>query len=285
MAKRPQKPPVSERVTIRTIRHWVRDGVPFPLLTCYDATTAKWLWRGGVKTLLVGDTAGHVILGHDSTLPVSLDFMLTITAAVRRGAPDAFVMGDMPFGSFQCGADDALRNAIAFVKDAGADAVKLEVTIDDAPLVHRMANAGVPVVAHLGSRPQTVRQRGGYGSVARTQHEAEALAFAARTMAEAGAEMILLEATPAESAKLAVDAVSTLGPNGTAVPVIGCGAGPACHGHVVVLHDLLGMSDWQPPFAPPLANLGEAIRAAANDWAKRVESGRYPGKSHPYRMK
>ncbi|MEE9212907.1 MAG: 3-methyl-2-oxobutanoate hydroxymethyltransferase, partial [Phycisphaeraceae bacterium] len=131
------------RVTLRTLRKWVKAGERFAMLTCYDATTATWLWRGGVRCLLVGDTAAQMILGHDSTLPATMPFMLEITAAVRRGAPDAFVMADMPFGSYQCGQDQAVHNAMRFLTEGMADVVKLEVDASFAPLVERLSHAGV----------------------------------------------------------------------------------------------------------------------------------------------
>lgn len=289
----PGKPVVADqRVTLRTLRRWVREGRPFPVLTCYDATTAGLLWRGGVKCLLVGDTAAQVILGHDSTLPAPMPFMLEITAAVRRGARDAFVIADMPFGSYQCGDDEAMRHAADFLRTAGADAVKLEVDASFAPLVGRMASAGVPVVAHIGSRPQTVRARGGYGSVARTPAEIDELVRTAKLMVDAGASLLLIEAVPAEASAAVVEATRSAahpGPTGNSsdspVPIIGCGAGPACHGHVVVIHDLLGLSDWQPPFAPPVTDLALQIEKAAGKWATLVESGRYLRRDHPYHMR
>ena len=188
-----------QRIRLSTLRRWTQDRKPFAMLTCYDATTAGWLWRGGVQTLLVGDTAGQFILGHDSTLPVSLEFMLQITAAVRRGAPLAFVMGDMPFGSYQCGDDAAMANAIRFLTDGGADAVKLEVDGSFRGLVGRLSSAGVPVVAHLGSRPQLKKlQGGGSRRVYRTQAQVQATVDEAVGMVEAGAVMLLFEAVPAE---------------------------------------------------------------------------------------
>jgi 3-methyl-2-oxobutanoate hydroxymethyltransferase len=277
----------STRVTLRTLRQWVREARPFAMLTCYDATTARWLWRGGVRCLLVGDTAAQVILGHDSTLPATMPFMLEITAAVRRGAPDAFVMADMPLGSYQCGDDAAVRHACAFLARGGADAVKLEVDASFAPLVERLGHAGVPVVAHLGSRPQMVRAQGGYQSAGRTPAEAALLVDAAERMIHAGAAMLLLEAVPDEVARKVVHA-ATSGPAAPGrawpVPVVGCGGGPACHGHVVVLQDLLGLSAWQPPFAPPMTDLGAQIQAAAARWNELVQSGRYLRDDHPYKM-
>jgi 3-methyl-2-oxobutanoate hydroxymethyltransferase len=275
-------PPASTRVTLRTLRGWVKQGRKFPMLTCYDATTARWLWRGGVQTLLVGDTAGQVILGHDSTLPATMSFMLELTAAVRRGAPDAFLMADMPFGSYQCGDNEAVRNAMAFLAHGGADAVKLEVDATFAPLVGRMSHAGVPVVAHLGSRPQQVRATGGYHSVGRTRAEAQVIVAGAEEMIQRGCAMVLLEAVPDEVSQRVVQAAERATPP---VPVVGCGGGPSCHSHVVVLQDLLGLSDWQPPFSPPLTGGGEQLRAAAAQWAELVGSGRYLRDNHPYILK
>ncbi len=276
-------PPNPPRITIRTLRQWMRAGQPFAMLTCYDATTAGWLWRGGIRTALVGDTAAQMILGHDSTLPVSMDFMVEITAAVRRGAPNMFIMADMPFGSYQCGDDQAMHNATRFLKEAGADAVKLELDISHAPLVRRMAAAGIPVVAHLGSRPQQVRAKGGFASAGRKQVEAELIVEASRTMLAEGATMLLLEAVPAEVSARVVD-LATSDQRGTIVPVIGCGAGPACHGHVVVLHDLLGLTDWQPPFIRPVAAMGEQLADAAGKWVELIASGRYLRDDHPYKL-
>jgi 3-methyl-2-oxobutanoate hydroxymethyltransferase len=255
------------------------------MLTCYDATTADWLWRGGVRTLLVGDTAAQMMLGHDSTLPVSMDFMVEITRAARRGAPDALVMADMPFGSYQAGEDAAVANAIRFVKEADADAVKLEVDESFAPLVERMAHAGVPVVAHLGSRPQQVRAQGGYRAAGRTRAEAAQLIDAAELMIQRGASMLLLEAVPAEVSHVVVELAENPPRQREMVPVVGCGAGPACHGHVVVLHDLLGLTGWQPPFAKPIAQVGRQIQEAAARWNNLVRSGEYLKEDHPYGMK
>lgn len=275
----------SPRVTLRTIRNWVSKGQRFAMLTCYDATTASWLWRGGVKCLLVGDTAAQVILGHDSTLPAKMPFMVEITAAVRRGAPEAFIIADMPFGSYQCSQDRAVGNAMRFLTEGSADAVKLEVSDAFAPLVTRLSQAGVPVVAHVGALPQQVRVRGGYGAVGRNTAQARQLIDTARTMVACGAAMVLVEAVPAEVSAQIVEAVAPEAQiAGAVVPVIGCGGGPACHGHVVVLHDLLGLSPWQPPFAQPLAAMGQRISDTVARWVELVHSGRYLQDDHPYHM-
>ena len=285
-APTPTPTPKTNRTTLRTLRKCVRDNEPFAMLTCYDATTARWLARGGVRTILVGDTAAEMVLGYDSTLPVPMDFMVQLTAAVRRGAPEALIMADMPFGSYQCGDDEAVANACRFLTQGMADVVKMEVDASFVPLVERMSHAGVPVVAHIGSRPQTVRLQGGYRSAGRTQRESEQICAAAEQLIQAGAVMLLIEAVPAEVAQRVVAvAMDTHNGERDITPVIGCGAGPACHGHVVVLHDLLGMTDWQPPFAPPMAQLGQHIQEAAHQWVQTIASGDYLRENHPYKMK
>ena len=255
------------RVTIRTLRRHVREGKPFAMLTCYDATTAKWLARAGVETLLVGDTAAVMMLGHETTNPAPLEFMLLITAAVRRGAPNCFVMGDMPFMSYQVDDREAARNAGRFITEGGADAVKLEVDETFEATVRAVTRASVPVVAHIGWRPQRLARYGTAVVAGKTQEKVQKLVDLARRMEDAGAAMLLVEAATAEAGKAIVEAVT--------IPVIGCGAGPDCHGHVVVLHDWLGLTDWQPSFAPAAVQGGEFIRDAARKWIERVESGEY----------
>ena len=255
----------SSRVTLRTLRHRVRDGRPLAMLTCYDATTARWLARGGVDLLLVGDTAGSVILGHDDTIHAPLDFMLQLTAAVRRGAPDAFVMGDMPWMSYQGSDDDAVRNAARFMLEGRADAVKLEVDGRFTGLIEKLDRANIPAVAHIGWTPQRTAMTGVPVMAGRTAEKTAALVDTAKAVADAGAVMLLLECATDDATAAVVDAVD--------VPVIGCGAGPACHGKVVVLHDWLGLTDWQPPFAPPLLRGGESLKKAAEAWLAEVDGG------------
>jgi 3-methyl-2-oxobutanoate hydroxymethyltransferase len=270
----PAPPAPGLPVTLRTIQRMVDRGERFPCLTCYDATTARWLERAGVPVLLVGDTAAEMILGLPGTIHAPLDFLITITAAVKRGAPGTFVMGDMPFMSYQADDAEALRNAGRFLTEGNADAVKVEVDRTFAPLIEKMARAGIPVVAHIGARPQLSKRRGGYASAGRTAAEARALLADAIALQAAGATMILIEATPAEVAQRIVERAS--------VPVIGCGAGPACHGQIVVLQDLLGLSEWQPGFAQPVSHLGEPIMAAARRWTAMVRAGDLG--EHPYTM-
>lgn len=254
----------------------MKAGRKFPVLTCYDAITARWLYRGGLRVMLVGDTAGHVILGHESTIHAPLEFMLTITAAVRRGAPDAFVMGDMPFMSYQADDAEAIRNAGRFMTDGQADAVKLEVDDRYVDLVGKLSRASIPVVAHIGWRPQRVAQTGVAVVAGRTQDKIDQLVDLALRMEDAGASMLLLEAATAEAARKIVDRVS--------VPLIGCGAGPAPHGHVILIHDWLGLTDWQPAFAPPATDGGRQLADLARRWVDLVESGQYLKDGGPYHM-
>ncbi|MHC4416651.1 MAG: 3-methyl-2-oxobutanoate hydroxymethyltransferase [Planctomycetota bacterium] len=266
--------PPCRPVTLRTIRTYVERGEKFACLTCYDATTARWLERAGLPVLLVGDTAAEMILGLPSTIHAPLDFLITLTAAVKRGAPDTFVIADMPFMSYQADDAEALRNAGRFLTPGMADAVKLEVDRSFAPLVEKMARAGIPVVAHVGARPQQSKRRGGYGSVGRTATEARALVADAVALEAAGSTMLLIEAAPNEVSQRIVEK--------TAIPVIGCGAGPACHGQIVVLQDLLGLTEWQPGFAKPITCLGEPLVAAATRWIDMVRTSQLG--EHPYRM-
>jgi 3-methyl-2-oxobutanoate hydroxymethyltransferase len=194
---------------------------------------------------------------------------------VRRGAPDVFLMGDMPFGSYQCGDDAAMANAARFLKEGLADCVKLEVDASFVPLIKRMSAAGVPAVAHIGSRPQQVRSQGRYRATFRDEADVKALVTLAEQMVDAGAVMLLIEAVPQEVSQRVVEAVAP-------TPVIGCGGGPACHGHVVVLHDLLGLTDWHPPFAPAMDEVGQRIQHVATRWVQLVASGQYLKHDHPY---
>lgn len=271
-----QHRPIGERVTIKTLRKMARAGEPFACLTCYDATTARWLASAGVHVLLVGDTAAEVILGYDSTIHMPLEVSIALTAGVKRGAPRSFVMGDMPFMSYQAGADDAVRNAGRFLTDGLADIVKIEGDASFAPLVRRMTKAGIPVCGHVGCRPQSVKLAGGYQSTGRTAETARRIVEDAEALAEAGCTMLLVEAVPGEIA----DRIMERTPG---VPLIGIGAGASCHGQILVLHDLLGLTQWQPGFATPVASMGREIEDAARAWVQRVS--RRQVTDHRYEMK
>lgn len=249
-------------------------GEAFACLTAYDALTAGCLQRAGIPVLLVGDTAAEVILGLPSTIHAPLDFMITLTAAVKRGAPNCWVIGDMPFLSYQVSEEQAIANAGRFLVEANADAVKMEVDMSFIQVVERSARAGIPVIAHIGSKPQQAAIHGGYYSDGRTVADAERLIEEALAFEQAGATMILIEAVPEQVAAAVVDKVS--------VPVIGCGAGSACDGQIVVTQDLLGMTEWQPPFAQPVESISDSITRIAHTWSDRVR--RRAHGEHPYRM-
>ncbi|MCW5764502.1 MAG: 3-methyl-2-oxobutanoate hydroxymethyltransferase [Phycisphaeraceae bacterium] len=277
------------RITIATIRKMAQAGEPFASLTCYDATTARWLTRAGVHVLLVGDTAAETVFGFARTLDCPLEPLLALTAGVRRGAESAFegapapearvplVMGDMPFMSYQARADDAVRNAGRFLTEGLADAVKLEVDESLAPVVERMVRAGVPICAHVGSRPQRSAVTGGYASAGRTDAEARQIIADARAMIDAGCPMLLVEAVPQS---VTAELMTLARAGGRTVPVIGIGAGPRTDGQVLVLNDLVGLTDKPPPFVRPLASLGPAIEDAGRQWV-RIVAQRAAGDS-PY---
>ncbi len=261
-------------VSIRALQRATREGLKFACLTCYDATSARWLERAGVPVLLVGDTAAEMILGFPNTLHAPLDFLITLTAAVKRGAPKCLVMADMPFMSYQVEDAEGVRNAGRFMTEGTADCVKLEVDRSFAPLVTRLSRAGIPVVAHIGSRPQHAKVQGGYYAAGKTAASAVDLVEDARVMIEAGATMLLVEATPVEVTEEIV--------RRSTIPVIGCGAGAACHGQVVVTSDLLGLTARQPPFALPLVQMGAMLDEMAKMWRERVRTGVLG--EHPYAL-
>ena len=265
-----------DRVTLATLRRQIRRGKKFAMLTCYDATTARWLAKGGVQTMLVGDSAAQVILGHAHTTAAPLPFMLTITAAVRRGAPHCFIMGDMPFMSYQADDAEAVRNAGRFMVEGEADAVKLEVGPSYAGLIGKLARAGIPAVAHIGWRHQRAQQVGVPVVAGRTEAQIQALIELALLMEDRGAAMLLIEQSTAETAERIIEKVS--------IPVIGCGAGAACHGHVIILHDWLAMTTWHPSFVKPITEGGTWLADKAAQWVELVESGQYLQTDHPYKM-
>lgn len=245
------------------------EGTPFACLTCYDATSARWLARAGVHVLLVGDTAAEMILGFSRTIDMPLDVLLALTAGVKRGAPDVVVMGDMPFLSYHTSEADAVRHAGRFLVEGQADLVKLEADASFAPVVRAMTRTGIPVCGHVGSRPQSAALTGGYASAGRTADEARKIVDDAVALEAAGAVMLLVEAVPDEVTREIMAR--------TRVPLIGIGAGPACHGQVLVLQDLLGMTDAPPRFAEPVASLGPQVQAAGEEWVRRVAQRRVGG--------
>lgn len=264
------------KFTLKDFRLARSSGQKLAMLTCYDYTTAKMMHEANIPLLLVGDSAASVILGHDSTIPVSLDFMIELTAAVRRGAPDSWLLADMPFGSYHSSVPAAITGMVRMMQRSSCDAIKLEISGSGFHhrLIRRAADAGIPVVAHVGLRPQTIRMTGSYRAQGRTTSEAQAIVETAATAVSAGAVAVLLEAVPPEVAEKLRGMVD--------VPVIGCGAGPACDAHVVVLQDLLGLSGHRARFVPDLADLRPAFLAAIGNYKTAIATGAYPAAAHWY---
>jgi len=270
--------PTRSRITLDDLLRTVAAGRRFAMLTAYDYPTAVAAQAAGVPSLLIGDSMGSVLLGVESTRDVPLDLMITLGRGVRRGAPNVFLIGDLPFECIRAGQAGVLEGARRFCNEAGCDAVKIETLRDQAPLVRVLADAGYVTIAHLGLRPQTVTSREQLKAQARDEAAIRDLVAEARLMVEAGAVMLLLEAVPPQASEAVVSAVS--------VPVIGCGAGPACHAHVVVTYDMLGIGTMRPPrFVPVLAQLGRAMEEAMCRYVQDIEAGRYPGPQHVYGMK
>lgn len=244
-------------------------------LTAYDYAMGRLVDEAGVDVVLVGDSLGMVMLGYDSTLPVTLDEMLHHTKAVRRGVQRALLVADMPYGTYHGEVGDALRNAIRFVKEAGAEAVKVEGGERRLELIAKMTEAEIPVMGHVGLTPQSVNAMGGYRVQGKTPGSAEQLLRDARAVEAAGAFAIVLEGIPRE---LAAEITRTV-----RIPTIGIGAGPDCDGQVLVLHDLLGLTFQETPkFARRYANVGEMISQAVREYCEDVQGGTFPTDAESY---
>jgi 3-methyl-2-oxobutanoate hydroxymethyltransferase len=244
-------------------------------LTAYDYPTARLMDEAGVDVVLVGDSVGMVMLGHDSTLPLTMDEALHHTKAVRRGVHRALVVADMPYGSYHSDIGEALRNAMRFVKEAGAEAVKVEGGERRLELIARLTEAEIPVMGHVGLTPQSVNALGGYRVQGKTPGTADQLLRDARSVEAAGAFAIVLEAMPRE---LAAEITRT-----ARIPTIGIGAGPDCDGQVLVLHDMLGLTFQEAPkFPRRYANVGEIISNAVKEYCADVRSGSFPTDAESY---
>jgi len=264
-----------KKVTIHTLRKMKQAGERITMLTAYDATFARLFDRAGIEVLLVGDSLGNVIQGQTTTLPVTMDQMVYHCAAVRRGTERAHLVGDMPFGSYQASADEAVKNAIRLVSEGGVEAVKLEGGAEYAEIVRRIVRAGVPVMGHIGLTPQSVHKLGGYVVQGRTEEKAAKLLADAKALEEAGCYSLILEAMPAEVAAEITRSVS--------IPVIGIGAGANCDGQVLVIYDLLGMNpDFSPKFVKKYLDLGVLIRDAASKFRDEVRHGVFPSDEHTF---
>ncbi len=265
------------RVTIGVIKEMKQRGEKIAMITAYDYSTAKLIDEAGMPLILVGDSLGMVMLGYETTIPVTMDEMIHHTKAVVRGTKSAMVIGDMPFMTYHVSTEDALRNAARFIQEGGAQAVKLEGGETVAEKVKRLVECGIPVMGHIGLTPQSVHQFGGFKVVGKTPEAAVRLLNDAKALDEAGVFSIVLETVPAPLSKLITEKVS--------VPTIGIGAGPDCDGQVQVVHDLLGLfTDFVPKHAKQYVVLHEMIRAAVSDYIAEVKQGNFPTEKQSYKM-
>ncbi|MBM3132361.1 MAG: 3-methyl-2-oxobutanoate hydroxymethyltransferase [Chloroflexi bacterium] len=257
------------RVTISRLIEMKKQGEKFSMLTAYDYSTARLIDEAGIPVILVGDSLGMVMLGYDSTIPVTIDEMIHHTKAVARGAKNALIVGDMPFMTYHTSVEDALRNAGRFLQEGGAQSVKLEGGVAVTEKVRHIIAAGIPVMGHLGYTPQSTHQLGGPKAVGKSAEAAAQLLRDAKALEEAGVFAIVLELVPAPLARLVTEKVS--------VPTIGIGAGKDCDGQVQVIHDLLGMfSDFVPKHAKQYARLRDTMKTAVTDYMAEVKAGAFP---------
>ena len=282
MSIRPRTPapatPAPGKLALPELVEMKRRGEKIVMVTAYDASSGKLADAAGVDLILVGDSAAMVVLGHESsTVPVTMDEMLFMTRAVTRGARRPLVVGDLPFGSYQVSDEDAVRSAIRFVKEAGADVVKLEGAGPSLARVQAIVGAGIGVMGHLGLTPQSATVLGGFKTQGRTAEKAQQLLEDARALEAAGCFALVLEAVPAPVAERITAALS--------IPTIGIGAGSGCDGQVLVWHDLLGLHDGPTPrFVKQYADLKGEIRQALEAYAGEVRSGAFPAEQHTYAM-
>ncbi len=250
-------------------------GEKIVIRTAYDALFAEIEDQSGVEVILVGDSAGMVVAGYETTLPITMEEMLYHTRAVRRGVKRALLVADMPFLSFQLSPDDAVYNAGRFLKEGGAEAVKIEGGGRFIGIAKRLVETGIPVMGHLGLTPQSVHCFGGYGVRARRPSEADKLLVDAQALEEAGAFSIVLEKIPAELAKKVTESIN--------IPTIGIGSGRYCDGQVLVVHDMLGIYDkFRPKFVRRYAELGQQIRKAVGQYVTDIKGGKFPSDEESY---
>ena len=281
MSIRPQKPapatPAPGKLLITELAEMKARSQPIVMVTAYDAPGGRLADEAGAELVLVGDSAAMTVLGYDSTVPATMDEMLILTRAVTRGAQRPLVIADLPFGSFQVSDEDAVRNAIRFVKEAGADGVKLEGAGATLTRVRAIVDAGMPVMGHIGLTPQSATMLGGFKAQGRTAEKAVALVGDARALEAAGCFSLVLEAIPAPVAARITRELT--------IPTIGIGAGLDCDGQVLVWHDLLGLYAGRAPrFVKRYAEVGETIRKALAEFASDVRERRFPEEQHTYAM-
>ena len=263
------------RITINQIKEMKQKGEKISMLTAYDYVTAKIVDEAGIPLILVGDSLGMVVLGYESTIPVTMDEMLHHTRAVVRGTTKAMVIGDMPFMSYHISAEDALRNAARFIQEGGAQAVKLEGGVSVMEKVMRIVGCGIPVMGHIGLTPQSVHQLGGFAVQGKTPQAAARLVEDAIALEEAGAFAIVLETIPTQLAQVITAKLS--------IPTIGIGAGIHCDGQVQVINDILGSyTEFVPKHAKQYAKLTDIIAKAVNQYQSEVKTGAFPTGKQSY---
>ncbi len=268
---------MEQKVTILDLQQKKQNKQPITMLTAYDYPGAALVDEAGIDIILVGDSVAMTVLGYPSTVPVTMAEMLHHCQAVARGAKRAFLVGDMPFMSYQTERSEAIRNAGRFMKEAGMDAVKLEGGLEVVKTVQAIVEAGVPVMGHLGLTPQTISKLGGYKVQAKTADTAQRLLAEALALEEAGCFSIVLEAVPAPVAEIVSRKLT--------IPTIGIGAGPGCDGQVLVFHDVLGLFDrFTPRFVKRYAELRQPILAAFQTFRTEVESGHFPTEAHSFKI-
>jgi 3-methyl-2-oxobutanoate hydroxymethyltransferase len=265
------------RVTINQIKEMKQKGEKISMLTAYDYSTARIVDEAGIPLILVGDSLGMVVLGYESTIPVTMEEMLHHTRAVVRGTKHALIIGDMPFMTYHVSIEDALRNAARFIQEAGAQAVKLEGGVTVAEKVQRLVECGIPVMGHIGLTPQSIHQLGGFRIQGKTPEAAARLLADAKALEEAGAFSIVLETVPAPLAALITKKVS--------IPTIGIGAGINCDGQVQVINDILGSyTDFVPKHAKQYAKLVDIMSSAVAEYHNEVKSGKFPTEAQSFPM-
>ena len=269
---------MNAKITIADLLTAKRQNRKIAAVSCYDYTTAKFVSQTDIQMILVGDSAAQAMLGFGSTLPATMDFMVAITTAVRRGAPNVYLVADMPFLSYQVGLTEAVKNAGRFVIEAEVQMIKIEASGAYLDVIKAVSDAGMAVMAHIGIRPQTISSTGRFKAEATTAEMAAELVSLAGQMVQAGAGSLLIEGAAAEVAEIITKRCE--------VPVIGCGSGAGCDGQILIGPDILGLTQGpKPKFAKSYGNLADATVAAFNKYKDEVEAGQYPDKEHSYHMR
>jgi 3-methyl-2-oxobutanoate hydroxymethyltransferase len=269
---------MDKKVTLSDLMEAKQANRKISAVSCYDYTTARLVAQAGVEMILVGDSAAQILLGHDTTLPATMDFMVMITAAVRRAAPNVCLVADMPFLSYQTSIADAVRNAGRFFQETGAQIIKVEATAAHLDVIKAISDAGMAVMAHIGIRPQQITKLGKLKAEGTTAGLALELVELSKKIVEAGANSLLLEGTAREVSKIVTET--------SPVPVISCGSGPDCDGQILIVSDILGLcSGPKPKFSKAFVQLDEPIIRAMQDYADQVRKGLYPSDEQCYHIK